>query len=118
VKHFRVHVGLSYQAVLGTLDLYNSQGDDTGITKGVPTVFARLLKSRGLKFGRLEDDVSEEVYTRDDEDYDDPAELQNGLYKVELWDDWVPDQSLFMVQDYPLPMTVLGVTLKVMYGGD
>jgi len=118
VKHFRAHVGLSFQAVLGTLDLYNSQGDDTGITKGVPTVFARLLKSRGLKFGRLEDDVSEEVYTRDDEDYDDPAELQNGLYKVELWEDWVPDQSLFIVQDYPLPMTVLGITLKVMYGGD
>jgi hypothetical protein len=118
VKHFRVHIGLSYQAVLGTLDLFNSQGDDTGVTKSVPNVFVRLDRTRGLKFGRTEDDVHDEVYARDDENYGEPNDMENGLYRVNLWENWATDQSMFMVQDNPLPMTVLGVTLKVMYGGE
>lgn len=117
-KHFRVHVGLSFQSVLGTLDLFNSQGDDTGVTKAVPEVFARLYRTRGLKFGQTEDEVHEEIYTREDEGYLDPSALEDGLYRINLWQDWGPDQSLFIVQDYPLPMTVLGLTFKQDYGGD
>ena len=107
-KHFRIHAGLSYSAVVGTLDLFNSQADDTGITKGIRQAFIRLDRTRGLKIGRAEDDVQEELYTRDGEDYTDPAALQNGIYRVNEWTEWGDDQPVYIVQDYPLPMTILG----------
>jgi hypothetical protein len=115
-RHFRVHVGLSYRSVIGTLDLVNPQGDDTGITKGVPQIFLRLEKTRGEKVGSTEDGAAE-GYSRDAEDYGQPATLKGGLYEVDLWERWDSDQPLYIVQDYPLPMTVLGVTREAVYGG-
>lgn len=115
-KHFRMHVGLSYQSVVETLDLLNPQGDDTGLTKSQPTCYVRVDRTRGVKVGQTEAEAVEE-YSRSIEDYFDPAAMQSGLYEVNIWDDWANDLPLCFVQDYPLPMTILGVTKEIIYGG-
>lgn len=116
-KYARVHIGLPYRAVLGTLDLVNSQGDDTGVTKGVPEVFLRVLNTRGIKIGRTEEDATDEFYPREDENYGEPNAMMSGLKRADLWSEWNIDQQLYVVQDQPLPMTILGVTLGQDYSG-
>lgn len=116
-RHARVHVGLSYRSVFGTLDLLNPQGDDTGIVKGEPSAWLRTRRTRGIKVGRTEEDATEEWTSRDTENYGEPASMKFGVDKVELWTDWSLNQPLYIVQDYPLPVTLLGVTLETEYGG-
>jgi len=115
-RFFRVHCGLSYRAVLQTLDLVNPQGDDTGIIKATPQIFLRMLKTRGIKVGPTEE-TADEVYSRDYEDYGEPAAMRTGVFPISLWGTWDTEQSVALVQDYPLPMNILGVTLEDEYGG-
>jgi hypothetical protein len=115
-KHFRMHIGLSYQSVIGTLDVLNPQGDDTGMTKAQPACFVRIERTRGVKVGQTEATAVEQ-YSRSIEDYFDPATMFSGVYQVDLWETWENDLPLYFVQDYPLPMTILGVTKEIVYGG-
>ena len=116
VKHFRMHVGLSYQSVIGTLDVLNPQGDDTGMMKAQPSVFVRMERTRGVKVGQTEA-AAVEGFSRDYEDYGDPASMRSGVFETNLWEGYENDLPLYFVQDYPLPMTILGVTKEVVYGG-
>lgn len=115
-KYARVHVGLSYRSVVTTLDLLNPQGDDTGIVKGAPKWVVRAQDTRGIKIGRTEEEA-EELPPRNAENYGDPASMFSGLFPLDTWSDWSTDQPCAIVQDYPLPMTILGVTDEVEYGG-
>lgn len=115
-KHFRMHVGLPYRAVLGTLDVLNPQGDDTGLTKAQPTCFVRLDRTQGVKIGQSEADAVEE-FSRDLENYGQPGTMRSGVYAVHTWASWENDLPVYFVQEYPLPMTILGVTKEIIYGG-
>lgn len=112
----RVHVGLAYVSVLLTLDVVNTQADDTGIVKGRPTVYARLDRSRGFKIGRSVEEALED-YTRAYENMYDPATLISDLVEMQLWEDWNEKIQVCVVQDRPLPVTVLGLTQDIEYGG-
>lgn len=116
-KYARIHVGLSYRSSIQTLDVVNPQADDTGVEKAPGPVFARLMKSRGVKIGYSED-TAVELHSRDDEGYYDTPTPKSGVYPIEEIRDWGKDISVWFVEDDPLPMTVLGVTMDLNYGGD
>lgn len=112
----RVHVGLPYTSTLITLDVQNVEGDDTGVTKAIPTNYLRVTKSRGFKLGGTPE-TAEEPPSREDEDYDDPASEKEGLVEIGTWGSWDTSTQVAVVQTYPLPLTILGITNDVVYGG-
>ena len=112
----RVHVGLPYTSTLITLDVQNVEGDDTGVTKAIPTNWLRVAKTRGVKLGATPE-TAEEPPSREDEDYDDPAALKDGLLELGTWGEWDTTTQVAVVQSYPLPVTILGITNDVVYGG-
>lgn len=116
-KFARVHIGLPYRSVLGTLDLLNTALDDTGEVKSRSQVQARLKDTRGIKVGISEEEAFELEPRSGDETYFEPPELMNGLYELAFVSNWATDIPVYFVQDYPLPMTVLGLTVDYAYGG-
>jgi hypothetical protein len=112
----RVHIGLAYQSYLVTLDVQNTQGDDTGLSKAVPTVWVRVDRTRGISIGETLE-AAVEPPSREDEDYDDPASLKTGLIEMGLWGEWGETTQIAIVQTYPLPAAILGVTQDLAYGG-
>lgn len=116
-SYARIHVGLAYQSVICTLDLLNTQMDDNGVLKTAGPVFVRMQDTRGIKVGMDRDSVVE-LHSREAEDYYSPPDLKNGLHQIEDGSGWDRDIPIWIVQDYPLPMTILGVTIDYAYGGD
>lgn len=116
-KYARIHVGLPYRSTLCTLDLLNTQTDDNGVLKTAGPVYVRLQDTRGVKVGMEEDGVVE-LHSREAESYYDPPDLKNGSFQIEDGSGWDRDIPIWFVQDYPLPMTILGVTIDYAYGGD
>lgn len=115
-KYGRVHVGLGYRAAMNTLDLLNLQGDDTGLIKTAARVFLRTKDTRGVFVG-VDLDNLQEYEPRDYQDYGIPAPMLSGVFETPLIMDWTKDLSIWTVQDYPLPMTILGTTTEQDYGG-
>lgn len=115
-SYARIHLGLSYQSVLETLDLVNSQSDDTGIVKQATEYHFRVDETVGVKVGPTIEAAVEE-WTRYDEDYGTPAQPRSGLMTIPADDGYGPQIFAVAVQDFPLPMCVLGVTIDVVYGG-
>lgn len=112
----RIHVGLPFRSLLTTLDVQNTQADDTGIQRGRPEVYLRVLNSRGLAVGQTVDEAVESP-SRSYENMYDPADPKEGLLPIQLWEDWSTVTQVTVVQNYPLPMTVLGITQDLEYGG-
>jgi len=112
----RIHVGLSYSAKLQTLDLGNPQNDDTGVQKSISQIHLRVKETRGLAVG-MTFDTAVETEPRSFEDYGEPASLKEGVISVPPWSDWGEEHNICALQQYPLPVTVLGVTAEVDYGG-
>lgn len=115
-KYARVSVGLAYRSLIETLDLVNTQADDNGILKATGPIYARFDQSRGVKIGQTEETAGE-LYPRDDEGYYQPPSLMSGVFPVENWDNWSNDIPMMFIQDYPLPMSILGLTMEYVYGG-
>lgn len=112
----RIHVGLGYKSILTTLDVQNTQADDTGIARGRPEIFLRLDRTRGVKAGGSEA-LATEYFSRSYENMYDPADLYTGLADIQLWEDWSEVTQITVVQEGPLPVTVLGITQDIEYGG-
>lgn len=115
-KHSRIHIGLPYKSRLRTLDLTNPQGVDSGMTKGVGKTFLRVNETRGLKVGLNFEDMVEET-PRSYEDYGQPASLKEGIIEVLIWGEDDTEQTVCVMQTYPLPATILGLTEELEYGG-
>ena len=101
-----VHVGLPIQADLATLSI--SQVGQTNVTeknKAIYGVYAQLLESRGLKIGRDFANLFE-AKERDNEGFDLPVRLQDGLVEVNISSTWGEDGSFVVRQDEPLPITI------------
>lgn len=116
-KAARVHVGLPYRSILQTLDLVNPQMNDNGMEKSPGPVFANLLRTRGVGVG-FSLDRAIELRSREGEGYYENPEPKNGQYQIDDAEDWTKEIEVFFVQDYPLPCTILGVTVDTNYGGD
>ncbi len=105
-----VHVGLPYESFLETLPVANS----IALERKQRYVSARVqvLDSRGGYVG-IKGNVGTELVQRTDEAYNDPVSLKTGSYTVVLPTRHTYESEVRIVQQDPLPLTVLGVLIKV-----
>jgi hypothetical protein len=112
----RISVGLPYRSLMETLDLVNTARDDNGVLKATGPIYARFDRTRGVKVGQTEE-TAVELLSRDDEDYYSPPDLKSGSFEIDSWENWDNDIPMMFIQDYPLPMNILGLTMEYVYGG-
>ena len=105
-----VHVGLAYESFLETLPVANT----TALERKQRYVSARvqLLDSRGGYVG-INADTATELVQRTNEAYNAPISLQTGSYTVSLPMRHTQEPSVLITQKDPLPLTVLGIIVKV-----
>lgn len=109
-----VHVGLGSRAVLGTMRIEagSALGSAQGKTKRIDTLVLRVLDTLGGKVGPADDDnVLDEILYRSSADLMDgpPAVYTGDLPKVAFNGDYETDGRVFVVQDQPLPMTIVAL---------
>ena len=86
-------------------------------TKRTLKVYIRLHDSRGLSLGtRDEAAYLYEMAERTDEAYGEPTRLQNGMFEKLLSGSFDREGQFFIVQENPLPATVLGYVSEVDIG--
>lgn len=112
-----VHIGLPYTSDLQTLAI-NITGQETLFDKKKTVSSLTLLveESRGLFAGRDADHL-DEFKPRDAEDYDDPAAMQTGTLQIHIDNDWEGQGQVFIRQEDPLPLTILGIIPELTVGG-
>jgi len=106
----QVYVGLSYESSLETLPVANSMK----LERKQRYVSARvqLLDSRGGYVG-IGENIGTELVQRTDESYNAPVSLQTGSYTIVLPTRHTYEPGIRIVQKDPLPLTVLGIFIKV-----
>lgn len=84
---------------------------DVGSSRGrpmkAPELRLQLEKTRGIKAGPSRDKLNELVQTAGD--LSEPIAMLTGIYKIQQYPQWDKDGTVVVRQDYPLPMTVLGL---------
>jgi hypothetical protein len=106
-----VHVGLPYTSYLQTLPIdfeTDELGSMVGRFKAVGEVAVSLKRSRGVQVGIRLDSLNELVEWEPSM-IGGPIPLKTQTVSMTVDGDWVRDATVFVVQTYPLPMTVLGV---------
>jgi hypothetical protein len=106
-----VHIGLPYRAYLQTLPVdfeVDGLGSMQGRFKAAGEVAINLKRSRGVSAGIRLDDLNELVEWNASY-VGGPIPLLTRQVNMTVAGDWVRDATIFVVQDYPLPMTVLGI---------
>lgn len=113
----KVVVGLPYRCLAQTLPPIISDVTIEARRKRVVGLGLRLYDSRGLKVGSKLDDLYE-MKERTTESYGDPVRLQrnNRYYLVNA--SFNENGQTFIVQDNPLPATVLNVIVDMEVGDD
>ncbi len=107
----QVHVGLPFTARLETLayDGGDGAGSAAGRARAVSEVSILVHETAGGKAGRAMDAL-DPLFDRDGTDaLDSPARLVSGYRRVAVNLGWQTGRGLTIVQDQPLPMTVLAV---------
>lgn len=113
----RVHVGLAYTAEIENLPPA-IQFDDVGASRGRPhsvsSVRIQMEKTRGIKVATEDGRTNELVQTGGDLNQDIP--LWTGMHELTMPAQWNKDGTVIIRQDYPLPMTVLGISVELSIG--
>lgn len=112
-------VGLPIEARIRTLPV--AIGGDAslgqGRVKNVNKVWLRVYRSSGIKAGQSLSDLHE-YRQRTTEVYGAPPNLVSDEIEIPVDADWVQGGGqVYVVQDQPLPLTVLGITAEVVFGG-
>jgi len=105
----KVHVGLAYRAVLRPMRLESSgqRGSAQTRIKRITEVGLRLYRSLGGKVGPDLDHLEPLLYRTSADAMDGPPALFTGDKCVRFPQGWGTEGALSLVQDQPLPMTVL-----------
>jgi hypothetical protein len=112
-----VHVGLPYESDLQTMPIsMNVDGYGQGRFKNVNKAWIRVFKSSGIFIGPDADNLVE-VKQRTTEPYGTPPGLKTDELDVDLTPSWKASGQVYMRQEDPLPLTVVGMTLEVVLGG-
>lgn len=113
----RVIAGLGFRCVAQTLPPTVQQAVVEHKTKRTLKVYIRLHDSRGLSLGtRDEAAYLYEMAERTDEAYGEPTRLQNGMFEKLLSGSFDREGQFYIVQENPLPATVLGYVSEVDIG--
>lgn len=114
----RVHAGLPYNADLKTLPVAQ-QIDGSfgqGHVKNVNNAWVRVSRSSGLFVGPDETRLVE-AKQRTTELYGEPPNMVTDEVKVMVTPSWQNGGQIYIRQSYPLPITVVGLTLELVVGG-
>ena len=71
-------------------------------------VNVQLERTRGVKVGPSRDKLNEYIQTAGD--LSASIDMLTGIYKVQMYPSWGKDGTVIVRQDYPLPMSVLGLS--------
>jgi hypothetical protein len=106
-----VHVGLGYNADVGTLNIEAGAADGTaqGKTKRIHKVTARLHKTLGLKYGPNSSNLDTMTFRSSSDFMGSPPELFTGDKEVEWNGHYEKEGKMYFRQDQPLPFTLLGL---------
>jgi len=106
-----VHVGLPYTSTLQTMRIEAGAKDGTaqGKKKRVSRITYRIFKTLGLKHGPNPDRLDIVPFRSSADDMDEAPALFTGDKEVEFPRNWDKDGFITLVQDQPLPLTVLAI---------
>lgn len=113
----RIHVGLPYSCKLTTLSPTFAQTIIEGKKKDIVSMALRLKNTRGIAVG-MEGENIVEVKNRTYEDWGEQIRALNNFVEVALNAGWDYTQSVSIEQNYPLPATILSLTMEVLEGDD
>ena len=111
----KVHVGLGYRSVLQTMRLEAGSIDGTaqGRIKRISKVIARLYKTLGCKIGPDEDTLDTIFFRDSSMPMDAPPELFTGDKELDYPEGYETDAHITIVQDLPLPLTVVALMPQI-----
>lgn len=114
--YFRVAIGLAYASRFLSLDIVDPRLDAVGLQKATPRAFLAVDKSRGFSFGTSFDNL-EEIDTRYEEGWGEAGALISAAVDIAPAEGWEDKTQAAVVQTYPLPLTITGITTDITYGG-
>lgn len=100
-----VHVGLAYTPQIDTLPLYVK--DALGKKKRIHRVTLRFYDTLGGKVGHDANHLEEVLFRAGNDPMDAPPPIFEGIKQVTFPGDWGLDVKVTIIQDQPLPMTIL-----------
>ena len=112
-----VTVGLPYQSDLQTLPLaLQIDGFGQGRYKNINKAWLRVFKSSGIFVGPDANNLVE-AKQRSTEPYGSPPALKSDEIMVMLTPTWAASGQVYIRQNDPLPLTIVGLTVEVSIGG-
>lgn len=107
----KAHVGLAYTSTLQTMRIEAGSSDGTaqGKKKRISRINYRLYKTLGLKHGPSEDRLDIIPFRSSADAQDEAPELFTGDKEVEFPRQIDKDGYIVLVQDQPLPFTILAI---------
>lgn len=113
----RAIVGIGFTATAKTLPLTIPQATIEARRKRIIGFAARLSQARGLKYGHRLDKLYE-FRERTIEAYGEPTALLSEMKTGLMQSQFTNDAQMYVVQDQPLPATLLGFVLATEVGDD
>ena len=112
-----ITIGLPYQSDLQTLPLaLQIDGFGQGRYKNINKAWLRVFKSSGIFVGPDANNLVE-AKQRSTEPYGSPPALKSDEIMVMLTPSWAASGQVYIRQNDPLPLTIVGLTLEVAIGG-
>ena len=107
----KVHVGLGYKSLMQTQDIESGAADGTaqGKKKRISRMHVRLLDSVGLKYGPSLDKLDQVPFRKFGDKTDEAVPFYSGTLKVDMPLSDNENGYVFLVQEQPLPLTVLAI---------
>lgn len=112
-----VHVGLPYRSLIESLDI-NVPGAETvrDRPKLITKVALLVRQTRGLKSGP-DEGLLDDFKVREFEDYTDPVRMVDGVLEVNTSGSWDKNGRFVVIQEDPLPATILSLIPDVSISG-
>lgn len=107
-----VTIGIGYMSELHTLPMVvNAEAFGQGRMKNVNRVFIKIVQSSGIFVGSALNALTE-ARLRTNEPYGSPPTLKTEEVQVVILPNWQDGGQVFVQQPYPLPLTIIGMTLE------
>jgi hypothetical protein len=105
------HIGLRYDSRLQPMKL-----DGEAQLKHIYKIFPQLFETLGGKYGEDADSLYTIIFRDAGDELNDSADLFTGHKELPFDGSWDRKGDLWMEQEQPLPMNVLGIGVKANYG--
>ena len=114
----KVHIGLPYTSVIRTLrpEVHSDRGTTQGLVKRIFGFVIRFHETLGCKVGETMDALETLSFRRAGDPMDEPPALYSGDFSVSPMDSHDTDATLAIVQDQPLPLTILALITRMEVG--